>query len=922
MAPQADHFDIGQALFISPRNGPNAHLSLLDEMECRILFGPQQSSRDSTSRWLETTKGLRYEVMPSLEELLNPDPVDPFPWSKGFEEVAHEVFVVLHTTGSTGLPKPVGVSHGLIATMDMQQDLPDVDGKSVTARAWANRSVYAAMPPFHSAGLNIFSFSVFQSTELVFGPSDKPPSLSTVEQILDARATDAAILPPSLLAEVAMDQDLLQKVSQWSSVAFGGGPLAQEAGDALWEQTKVLQPLGSTETNNIPELMPRSVDEWAYHCYHPHLGIEFRPHSGKLHELVFVRDRKAAQHQGAFWTFPDLDEYSMKDLYEQHPSKPGRWKYSGRLDDIIVLSNGEKFNPVGAERLIARDGNIRSALIVGSSREQPAVLIEPANDPSVEPAVRRASIVSAVEQANETLPAHAQIHASHIWVLDSSEAFLRSAKGEIRRAPTTDAFGKLIAQVYQSADDHSGGISGLDFSNEQSLSDSLARIISTDFLGGQQFAESDNFFECGFDSLLALKLLRYIKAGARYQGVDVNSKLTPRTIYQHPTALSLATTLMQSLEGVSSGRDESEDSLAEMQQMLDTFSCRLESLEKHHPRQTTLPKRKVVLLTGSTGSLGSYVLDSLIRNPTVEKIICLMNRAGSDMDKQARMNGSRGLCQNFSNVEFLQVDITKPGLGLGNARYKALVREASHIIHNAWLVDFNLSLGSFTPQLDACCHLIELAHASLNIVETTFMSSVGAANNWAHVYDGPVPEKKLNDFRVSEAMAYAQSKQLAELLFAHASQLYGLPTTVCRIGQIAGPVKSDKGRWNPKEWFPSVLMSCKALGKVPETLGAMDCMDWIPVDLLGDMLVEAVLPARNCYSVGTNGRGRVRKVIARLFSRFCCRWTANLHTQPRGRRAARFSTLSIPTRHTGETLCNRLSSVKKVRCRSCHTQSG
>lgn len=841
------------------KNNVDAHVSLLEKTDCRTLLGPQERSKDSTAESLVAARDLMYDVIPPLEELLDPRIVEHFPWTKTLDDVATETFLMLHTSGSTGLPKPVSIAHGLIATIDAQQDLPDVEGCSVTARRWANTSVHTALPPFRSAGINFFSFSVFQSTQLILGPCDQPSSLNTVERILNLHAVNAAVLPPSLLAEVAMDEGLLSEVSQWSSVAFGGGPLPKEAGDALWQHTSVLKILGSTETFNIPELEPKSIDEWEYHRYHPSLGLDFRSHSEELYELVFQRGDRVARHQGAFWTFPDQDEYSMKDLYEQHPSKPGCWKYRGRVDDIIVLSNGEKFNPTGAERIITRDPTVKSALIVGSAREQPMLLIEPLEVPGYDLERRRSSIVDAVAHANEILPAHAQIHPSHIRVLDPSDTFLRSAKGEVRRAPTNDALSAIIAEVYDSADQSSVCASTLDFQDEQSLSIALTRILSTDYLQGAQISENDNIFQCGLDSLRVVKLLRYFKASLRQQGVEKVCSLTTKAIYQSPSARSLASMLIEMSTGAAADECEEADPMLEMQSRLDSFTARLDGLEKR-PDAKRIPSGNVVLLTGSTGSLGSYILlDSLVRNPSVERIICV-NRLGSCRGKQLEATSTRGLCEDFSKVEFLQADLTRPCLGLEASKYDDLAQTTSHIIHNAWPVNFNLPLSSFDPQLESCCNLLELANSSSNIVETMFMSSVGAANNWAYVNDGSVPETLLDDFRVSEGMGYAQSKQLAELLFAHASKANNLPVTVCRLGQIAGPVKSEKGMWSPQEWFPSVLLSSSTLGKVPESLGAMDRMDWIPVDLLGDMLVETILP--KCPVPSDIGHEVVRQLLA------------------------------------------------------------
>ena len=37
-----------------------------------------------------------------------------------------------------------------------------------------------------------------------------------------------------------------------------------------------------------------------------------------------------------------VDAYATNDLLERHPMRPGLWKIYGRVDDQIMLSNGEK----------------------------------------------------------------------------------------------------------------------------------------------------------------------------------------------------------------------------------------------------------------------------------------------------------------------------------------------------------------------------------------------------------------------------------------------------------------------------------------------------------------------------------------------------------------------------------------------------
>jgi hypothetical protein len=60
-----------------------------------------------------------------------------------------------------------------------------------------------------------------------------------------------------------------------------------------------------------------------------------------------------------------------------------------------------------------------------------------------------------------------------------------------------------------------------------------------------------------------------------------------------------------------------------------------------------------------------------------------------------------------------------------------------------------------------------------------------------------------------------------------------------RTEQIAGPLKSH-GVWTRQEWLPSIIASSKYLGILPETLGTLETVDWIPVDLLASIMAELV----------------------------------------------------------------------------------
>lgn len=788
--------------------------------------------------------------IPKLEALF----VDsgPFPWQDDFDQLATEPFFTLHTSGSTGLPKTVNVTHGLVATIDAQQLLPCIDGRSISATQWAERSLYTALPPFHSAGMNFFSFSIFQGTTLILGPSDQPPSLGTVEKILDLHVATAGVMAPSLLNEVAADDVLLDKISSWDSVTFGGGPLTQQAGDTLWDRTKVLQILGSTETFNLPELVPMYKDEWPYHNFHPSLGIKFRHHQEALHELVFIRKPGAHKHQGAFWTFPDAKEYAMKDIYNEHHCKPGLWMYKGRIDDTIVLANGEKFVPNAAEDIMAHDSRVRSALVVGSGYTQPALLIEPAEEPHSESCRFEwlDAIMPTVKEANSTLPAHAQIHRSHLKILDTPHSFLRSSKGQIQRLLTANVLHDIIDEVMRAADtEESREGPELDFTSEPGLVHSIKSVLSGDDLLGKPAQADSDVFQHGFDSLKVMKLLRRLKSSIKSQGLQPARQITPKVIYEHPTPESLSRSLLGVENAAHEDSVQKNDANDDLDRMRGRFSSRVGEI------RSAPAAGNAVLLTGSTGSLGSYILHALINRDDVSKVIC-MNRPGSTLQRQAKINLSRGLETDFAKVEFLEVDMAGSHFGLEDSVYGSLCLRVTHIIHNAWPVNFNLTLSSFEPQLEACCNLLDFARSLPGLVDIMFLSSVGVANDWPHHSAENVPEQAIDSFSVTEEMGYAQSKLLAEQLFAQGAQELNLPVTVCRLGQIAGPVTFERGMWSPNEWFPSLILGCKALQKVPQTLGAMEYMDWIPVDLLAGMLVEVLGSGTEIDDQVSNGKAR------------------------------------------------------------------
>jgi thioester reductase-like protein len=123
------------------------------------------------------------------------------------------------------------------------------------------------------------------------------------------------------------------------------------------------------------------------------------------------------------------------------------------------------------------------------------------------------------------------------------------------------------------------------------------------------------------------------------------------------------------------------------------------------------------------------------------------------------------------------------------------------LLDNQWQVDFNLNLSSFEPHIRGVRHLVDFALESSINPAIFFISSVGVVKN--RKSNCTVPEALVTDFAGAEG-GYGSSKLVSEWILEKASSASGVNVSICRLGQIAGPVDLSGGSWNKQEWLPSV----------------------------------------------------------------------------------------------------------------------
>ncbi|KAI8626516.1 nonribosomal peptide synthetase [Xylariaceae sp. FL1651] len=834
-----------KALFISPRNSQEGQISLFDKTDCRIICFPK-SHRNMVQPWLQEREMQAVEVGP-IESWFPEHNVEPFPYRKTFEEAEWEPLVVLHTSGSTGIPKPIIVRHGMMAISDLYHSLPDWEGREIFIRGFTNNSRrnFVPMPLFHAAGFFVFLITVlYFETPMALGLPDRPLSSDSVLECLNHLDVQVALLPPAILEDMSQSDHYIEALAKLNMVFFGGGNLIRDAGNRLVEKGVVLgNVISATEFVPFPVYLQPDPKLWQYFIINSEqFGADWRKLEGEedVYRLVSVRKDKHPGLQGFFYTFPELDEYDTKDLYKPHPTLPDHWIYYGRSDNIIVFSNGEKLNPVTIEEIVEDHPELKGALVAGSGRFQPSLILEPITHPKDESEAKDLidRIWPYVVRANKETVAHGQIGREFIILSDPARPFLRAGKGTIQKPATLKLYKDEIDQLYKKVDQVSSeDAPHMDVSSEETLVESIQKLFQTR-LGTQEKLKPDaDFFSGGVDSMQVIGASRLLRAGLEAAGFQFDARaIATRVIYGNPTPRRLAKYIFSLIRQGESSSPESEEE-HEIQAM--------EALWKKHTRD--LPKTEkgrpdpsddgqTVILTGSTGMLGSYMLDQMVKNPAVKKIICL-NRADDGGEKQqARAMKERGLAVDFSSKSvFLHADMSRSDFGLPRDVYDELLKTTDRIIHNAWPVNFNIPVESFEPHLRGVRNVANFASQASKRVAVTFISSIGTGDRW-NASTGLLPEKRLEDLTLP-GNGYGRSKLVASLILEDVAQPGDFPAAIIRVGQIAGP-EADEGFWNKQEWLPSIIASSLHLGALPKELGRMDRVDWTPVESIAGLVLD------------------------------------------------------------------------------------
>jgi hypothetical protein len=171
-------------------------------------------------------------------------------------------------------------------------------------------------------------------------------------------------------------------------------------------------------------------------------------------------------------------------------------------------------------------------------------------------------------------------------------------------------------------------------------------------------------------SLQATYIRNSIIQAVRQTRKESAGRISQGFVYANPSVASLAAQLLVIVEATSgAGGDEDAPKIKELAAMISEFSV---DFPKHRPSMSPRPSSgEVVLLTGSTGGLGTQLLSHLVSLPDVSRIYALNRPSGDGLkslrDRQVEALIERGLDVGIIDspkVTLVEGDTAANGLGL------------------------------------------------------------------------------------------------------------------------------------------------------------------------------------------------------------------------------------------------------------------
>ncbi|KAH8656954.1 hypothetical protein BGZ60DRAFT_531819 [Tricladium varicosporioides] len=821
-----------RVLLLAESNAPNALHHLLEHCRALVVITDVRNAAVDTNgvRKLPMIENLPQKPTTQYSE------VDAVKF-QDFGDVWERHSFIIHSSGSTGMPKPIMHTNRSIMLIARMYRL----FQEFSVENW-----FLLFPLYHIAGISIALSNLPNGQVLSFPPLAWPPSSSSIfkawKTLSDmGHPVDNTHCAPTLIEnmyEYLSEQGDFTPLINLKLLQPGGAALSETIVRALTSKgVNVKTTYGSTEIGppfrSIPHTRNNPKCYSFRNLYPDNPLIEMEEVGEGLYECVV---HKGFELAAQLWEKSD-EPYRTNDLFIQDPPGSGFYVLQGRRDDILVHSNGENTS-AGQLQLDVQTSSklISRALALGHSKPCVGLLVEIHEDYDVRSKTTQNKVWEAVQEVNPRYPGHSQIMQHMIYMLPRGKTLPVTPKGNVRRKEAERLYSAEIDELFSDGYSFSSSASPPE-SFVEYLRSLLSSLSNTPL---QDIQDWTSFYDLGIDSRLALSLRSSLTA-------YLHRPVSLSTVFENPSISKLTSVLIPTPSTSPSLSPSS--SMSSTKETIGRIISRLEAEFKSWPARPSeiyelYPSsgKEVVLLTGASGSLGTSLIASLSTSSRIEKIYAMV-RGSNHLSKLQKSFEARGMDSSIlaegGKVEVINFSMQDPLLGLDLAKYSELAEKVTVVIQNAWKMDFNIGVEDFEGDcLRNTMSLLRLCLAARpkRFAFTSSMSTcMGSGHTAPFVSELPIGP----DPMVALSTGYAQSKYIVERMTQTAARKLQIPIHLLRVGQLGGSAKT--GHWNTSEMWP--IMFATSLHPDFELFPKFDDkhVDWIPVDIAANTISDILL---------------------------------------------------------------------------------
>lgn len=349
----------------------------------------------------------------------------------------------------------------------------------------------------------------------------------------------------------------------------------------------------------------------------------------------------------------------------------------------------------------------------------------------------------------------------------------------------------------------------------------------------QKISIDDNFFDIGFDSIIAIKF--------QIEALNQNLNISYGDIFKYPTIRMLS-------ENKNTAKNELRFTIDKKYDYTDINNILIKNKTESNCK---LSKNRVLLL-GSTGFLGAHILDRYFSNNPDNIIYCIVRKKSSE-DAQQRLK--KVLNYYFGNkyndyftqnkIIVLEGDICEKDFGLKIDQFKNLMDNIDIVINSAALVKHYGDYETFSKiNIDATKSLIDICkkyHKKFYHVSTLSVSGSGIDNigdckdtNQKYTFDETCLyiNQQLNNIYIYTK--FEAEKHILEEIN------HGLDATILRIGNLTNRYSDGQFQINVAEnAFVNKIKSIINLNAIQRAF-FKHSIELTPVDLCADAIIKII----------------------------------------------------------------------------------